>query len=76
MMISVMSACLGGLFLICITFIIFLYITARRSRPLSPSPSSSTGGKVGGFDVQQQDGISACIMSDLNWTTFSIALLF
>ena len=46
MMISVMSACLGGLFLLCLTFILFLYITARRSRPLSPSPSSSAGVKV------------------------------
>ena len=46
MMISIMSACLGGLFLLCITFITFLYITARRSRPVSPSPSSCNGVKV------------------------------
>ena len=73
MMVSIMSACLGGLFLICLTFILFLYITARRARPQSPSPSSSTGAKVS--LAVQLDGIGGpvalwCsevgIMSDLN----------
>ena len=66
MMVSVMSACLGGLFLICITFIIFLYITARRSRPLSPSPSSSSGVKVRQSDSRMVSLDLTDIVSDLN----------
>ena len=46
LLISIMSACLGGLFIICISVITFLYISAQRNRPSSPSPSSSTHVKV------------------------------
>ena len=42
MMIMVMSSCLGGLFLICISCISYFFISAKRERPVSPSPSSST----------------------------------
>jgi len=42
MMITVMSSCLGGLFLICISCISYFFISAKRERPVSPSPSSST----------------------------------
>ena len=46
LLISIMSACLAGLFIICISVIIFLYISARSRRPSSPTPSSSTNAKV------------------------------
>ena len=46
LLISIMSACLGGLFVICISVITFLYVSARRNRPSSPTPSSSTHVKV------------------------------
>ena len=46
LLISIMSACLGGLFIICISVIPFLYISARRNRPSSPAPSSSSHVKV------------------------------
>lgn len=46
LLISIMSACLAGLFIICISVIIFLYLSARSRRPSSPTPSSSTNAKV------------------------------
>ena len=46
LMVSIMSACLGALFIICITIISCLYITSRTKRPSSPTPSSSTNTKV------------------------------
>ena len=46
LLISVVSACLGGLFIISITVISFLYLSARSRRPSSPTPSSSTNAKV------------------------------
>ena len=46
LLISIMSACLAGLFIICISVILFLYLSARSRRPSSPTPSSSTNAKV------------------------------
>jgi len=41
-MITVMSACLGGLFLICISCISYFFLSAKRERPMSPTLSSSS----------------------------------
>ena len=46
-LVTVMSACLGGLFLVSISVISCLLVAARRRRPPSPPPSSSGHTKVG-----------------------------
>ena len=46
-LVTVMSSCLGGLFLVSISVISCLLVAARRRRHPSPPPSSSGHTKVG-----------------------------